>query len=169
MEIIVAVSQNGVIGDTDSNQLLWNIPEDLSTFYKLTKNNVVVMGHNTYKSLPNGKLKNRINIVLSRNSANIKAQEEEDLFFIDFSHIWELLNHYVDKKIFIIGGSSIYRLFFPFCSVIYYTLVDLESVGNVTFPFSREYIKNKSEVSEGEWKISISGIQYKYITYRIKS
>lgn len=167
--MIVAVSQNNVIGDNEYNSLPWNLPEDLSRFYQLTKNNIVVMGNKTYKSLPNGKLKNRINIVLTRESFNVE-DNEGDLFFVDMASIWELINRYVDKKVFIIGGTSIYSTFFTFCSTIHYTLVDLESDGNVFFPFSREYMKNKSsDVIESEWKISISGVQYKYITYCIKS
>jgi dihydrofolate reductase len=169
MELIVAVSQNGIIGNSDNNSMLWNIPEDLSMFYNLTKNNVVIMGNNTYKSLPNGKLKNRINVVLTKNIEFYKKEIEPDLFFIEFSQIWELLERFTEKKIFVIGGSSIYRLFFPFCSVIHYTLVNLECIGNVSFPFSIEYIKNKSNFSESEWKISKAGIQYKYITFYIKN
>jgi dihydrofolate reductase len=167
MEMIVAVANNGVIGDTETNKLLWNIPEDLSRFYRLTKNNVVIMGNKTYRSLPNGKLKNRINIVLTRSPTVFN--EEDDLFFVEFSQLQDLINRFVDKKVFVIGGSSVYHLFFPLCTVIHYTLVNIEPAGNVEFPFSRDYIAQKSNIVENEWNISISGLQYKYITYYIKS
>lgn len=167
MEFIVAVSQNGLIGDTDSNTMLWNIPEDLSRFYRMTLGKVVIMGHNTYKSLPNGKLKNRINIVLTRSPTH--SCDEENLFFVDISRLWNILIRFVDKKVVVIGGESIYKLLYPFCHTIHYTLVDLEPVGNVHFPYSRELLKSSSEsVCEEDWAISISGIKYKYITYNIK-
>ena len=175
MEFIVAVSQNGVIGDSERNTMLWNIPEDLSRFAKITRGQVVIMGHNTFQSLPNGKLKNRINIVLTRSpppppQSCEEKEDKDDLFFVDISRLWNLLIRFVDKKVFVIGGGSIYKLLYPFCSTVYYTLVDLEPVGDVMFPYSREWLRNNSEsVDEGDWMISgSSGIQYKYITYNIK-
>jgi dihydrofolate reductase len=175
--MIVAVSQNGLIGDTEHNSLLWNIPEDLSRFSKMTSGHIVIMGHKTFWSLPNGKLKNRINIVLTRTPPVLQIpipeenkNIEDDLFFVDISRLWTLLNRFVYKKVFVIGGGSIYKLLYPFCSRVHYTLVDLEPSGDVMFPFSREWLKRKSNngVEEGEWNISISGARYKYITYNIK-
>ncbi len=169
MEMIVAVSQNGLIGDTEHNTLLWNIPEDLARFSKMTRGHVVVMGHKTFWSLPNGKLKNRINVVLTRTPPICQIPEDnmDDLFFVDISRLWTLLNRFIDKKVFVIGGSSIYKLLYPFCSVVHYTLVDLEPSGDVMFPFARELLNQTSnEVEEGEWLLSTSGIKYKYITYK---
>jgi dihydrofolate reductase len=171
MEMIVAVSQNGLIGDTEQNTLLWNIPEDLSRFSKMTRGHVVIMGHKTFWSLPNGKLKNRINVVLTRTPPVLQIPEytNDDLFFVDISRLWTLLNRFTNKKVFVIGGASIYNLLYPFCYSVHYTLVDLEPYGDVMFPFSREWLKQKSnEVEEGEWNISISGTRYKYITFNIK-
>ena len=66
MKAIVCVDKNWGIGK--NNNLLFNLPEDMKRFREETKNKVVIMGLNTFKSLPNGPLKNRINIVLD--SAN---------------------------------------------------------------------------------------------------
>lgn len=177
MEMIVAVAKNDVIGDTETNQMLWHIPEDLSRFYRMTKGHVVIMGHNTYQSLPNGPLKHRINIVLTRDPPVCQIPEESNnhLFFVNLSKIWEVLVRFVDKKIFVIGGSSIYNLLFPFCKVVHYTLVDLEPVGDVVFPFSREFLRNASSgnVEESDtWTTSTKAsslINYKYITYNINN
>ena len=72
MNLIVCVSRNWGIGK--NNELLFHIPDDLKQFKALTTGKVVVMGHNTLKSLPGGKpLPNRTNIVLSRNP-NLKIE-----------------------------------------------------------------------------------------------
>jgi len=51
IEIIATLSKNFVIGN--NNQLIWNIPEDLQHFKDITKGHIVVMGKNTYISIPN--------------------------------------------------------------------------------------------------------------------
>ena len=53
MKIIVAVDKNWGIGK--NGNLLFNIPEDMKFFRETTTDKVVIMGHNTLKSLPNGK------------------------------------------------------------------------------------------------------------------
>ena len=47
---IVAMDENRAIGY--NNELPWNVPEDLKRFSKLTTNHTVLMGRNTYYSLP---------------------------------------------------------------------------------------------------------------------
>jgi len=64
MRIIVAASNNNVIGK--DNGLPWNVPEDLRHFAKTTKSGSLIMGYNTYKSLP-GPLKGRSNYVIDNN------------------------------------------------------------------------------------------------------
>lgn len=62
MKAIVCVDKKWGIGK--NNDLLFSLPEDMKRFRGETKNKVVIMGLNTFKSLPNGPLKNRVNIVL---------------------------------------------------------------------------------------------------------
>src|SRR5664279_2884229 len=63
ISIIVAVAQNNAIGK--DNKLLWHISEDLKRFKRLTSGNTVVMGKNTFYSLPIRPLPNRTNIVIT--------------------------------------------------------------------------------------------------------
>ena len=49
VSIIVAVAENGVIGD--KNTLLWHISEDLKHFKAVTTGHPVIMGRKTYESL----------------------------------------------------------------------------------------------------------------------
>ena len=61
---IVAVDNNWGIGY--NGDLLEHIPEDLKYFKALTTGHVVVMGRKTWDSLPQKPLKDRLNIVVSR-------------------------------------------------------------------------------------------------------
>ena len=63
MKCIVAVDKNWGIGK--KNDLLFYLPYDLKEHFKPhTLNKVVVMGANTFYSLPKGALPKRINVVL---------------------------------------------------------------------------------------------------------
>jgi len=64
MKLIVACEKNGGIGY--QNKLPWDkINGDLPRFKKLTDGGVVVMGSNTYRSLPMKPLPNRINFIVT--------------------------------------------------------------------------------------------------------
>ena len=62
LSMIACVGKNLELGK--NNNLIWQLPNDLKYFKKITDGHVVVMGKNTFKSLP-GVLKNRKNIVLT--------------------------------------------------------------------------------------------------------
>ena len=66
MNLIVAVDKNWAIGK--NNELLVRIPMDQKFFRETTTGKVVVMGRKTLESFPGGlPLKNRVNIVITRN------------------------------------------------------------------------------------------------------
>ena len=71
MKAIVCVDKKWGIGK--NNNLLFNLPEDMKRFREETSGRVVIMGLNTFKSLPNGPLKNRVNIVLDPVNQPIKG------------------------------------------------------------------------------------------------
>ena len=60
---IVAVNEDWGIGY--NNDLLEHIPADLQHFKAVTIGRVVVMGLNTWNSLPKKPLPNRLNIIIS--------------------------------------------------------------------------------------------------------
>ena len=67
MKIIVAADKNWGIGK--DNKLLVSIPADMKMFRQETTGKVCVMGRKTLESFPGKKpLKNRVNIVLTRNT-----------------------------------------------------------------------------------------------------
>ncbi len=127
ISIIVAMSENSVIGR--NNDLPWRLSEDLKRFKMLTTENLVVMGRNTYDSLPKGALPNRENLVLTRDRsitfANCKTANSLDEALLKMSH---------EKENFIIGGGKIYEQFLPFAQKIYLTKVHTHLDGDTFFP-----------------------------------
>ncbi len=96
MKLIVAMSQDGVIGVR--NELPWTVPSELKLFKALTKDSPVIMGRKTYESLPSGPLKGRTNVVVSRTMGRDTRVITERLI--------SRVGHY--KGAFIIGGASLY-------------------------------------------------------------
>ena len=99
--IIAAVAKNRAIGF--KNKLIYWLPNDLKRFKALTTGHTIIMGRNTFLSLPKGALPNRRNIVLSRSQ---KAFEGCDVY----PSLEEALAHCApDEDIYIIGGASVYK------------------------------------------------------------
>lgn len=102
---IAAVARNGAIGK--GGQMPWHYSADMKFFRETTTGHTVVMGHKTWLSL--GKpLKNRTNVVLSRNPS-LELPEGVVLC----TSVEEVLDKYSQDELFIIGGSQIYSLFLP--------------------------------------------------------
>lgn len=129
MIAIVATDKNNGIGI--DNRLLCHLPDDLKHFKKLTLNNVVVMGRKTYESIGKA-LPQRINVVLTTNK-NISISDAEV-----FNNMQDILSvipqKYPNKKIIIIGGEQIYRLFYPYLKEIYRTLIHHSFNADAFFP-----------------------------------
>ena len=101
ISIIAAVAKNRAIGY--QNKLIYWLPNDLKRFKALTTGHTIIMGRNTFLSLPKGALPNRRNIVLSRSQ---KAFPDCDTYV----SLEEALKHCTpDEDIYIIGGASVYR------------------------------------------------------------
>ena len=101
--IIAAIAQNGVIGK--GSEIPWYIKEDFEHFKELTQGHAVIMGSKTYETLPTKPLSNRFNVVLNFEE-NYTAPGT--LVKTSFSEALDACKHY--KKIFIIGGASVYAL-----------------------------------------------------------
>ena len=100
ISIIAAVARNRAIGH--QNKLIYWLPNDLKRFKQLTTGHTIVMGRNTFLSLPKGALPNRRNIVLSRTQTEHPGCET-------YASLEEALSHCrPDEHIYIIGGASVY-------------------------------------------------------------
>ncbi len=125
--VIVAVSENNVIGK--NGKIPWHIEEDLQRFKKLTMNHPVIMGRKTFESLPVKPLKNRINIVLTR-----QKDFKPDSVIIKES-LEDAINYCKDQeKIFIIGGQSVYEEGIKIADTLELTKVKGNYDGDAFFP-----------------------------------
>lgn len=113
--LILASTLNGGIGY--EGRIPWCLKEDMSIFRRLTtdincyiKKNAVIMGYDTWISLPLKPLKDRINIILT-SKINVIKECDNIKTFNNFDYALDYCenNVYIDK-VFIIGGSSLYNL-----------------------------------------------------------
>ena len=117
--IILACTFYGGIGY--KNTIPWEIKEDLHKFRIITtvtnashKKNAVIMGRNTWESLPYKPLRNRMNIVISREDDyyNEKYKDMCDVFFVsNLDDAFKYCEYNLDKidRVFVIGGAMIYN------------------------------------------------------------
>ncbi len=117
LSIIVALGKNFEIGQ--KNKLLCHLSNDLKRFKQITNKHTVLMGENTYLSLPTRPLPNRKNIVLSFDKT---TKYEGCHMAYSIEEAIELCNK--TEETFIIGGASIYKQFLPLCDKLYLTFID---------------------------------------------
>lgn len=141
ISIIVAIGKDYEIGL--KNQLLWHISDDLKHFKQITSGKPVIMGENTWFSLPKRPLPKRRNIVITHNREAI-FEGAETLFSID-----EALQAVAsEEEVFIMGGASIYKQFMPLASKLYITHVMENFEADTWFPKIESSVWNLSEKSE---------------------
>ena len=133
INIIAAISKNRVIGK--NNLIPWHIPEDLKYFKQQTsgKKSALIMGSNTWKSLPTypEPLPNRVSWVVTKN--NIHSTRANIISDLENFEISRLKNIY--DNIWICGGQSIYEHFIDksYIDKIYLTEIDFEIKDGDTF------------------------------------
>ncbi len=160
ISIIVAVASNNAIGR--NNELLWHIPEDLQRFKKLTMGQCLIMGKNTWYSLPRRPLPGRTNIVLTDDPCEciegcISAYSIDDA----------LSKCEKGKEVFVIGGGSVYRQFLDIADRLYLTHVHKDFDADTFFP---EIDPKVWEVTGREDNRRNDELEFSwsYVTYRRK-
>lgn len=129
---VVAIDNNGGIGK--DNDLLFNNKRDLKWFKDLTLFNTVLMGRNTWDSLPNRYLPKRANIVLTRDPSRIYNFVEVTAF-----SSLEAAKTFIDTQLplsdtFVIGGGKVYKQTLEFCDVLYITEYETTTLADTFFP-----------------------------------
>lgn len=163
---IACVDENWAIGK--DNDLLYRIPEDMKFFKEKTMGNFVVMGRKTLESLPNPErgLEGRLNIILSHDT-NFKTTEN---YFVDHDidallHTIRVLSSFMDKDVYIIGGSEIYSQMIDICDIVYITKVhDIVVGANKFFPNLDEddtWERFKFHGDDGRY----GDLEYEFVTY----
>ena len=109
MKIIVAACKNFGIGF--QNNLPWKLKSDLRKFKHLTignGNNAVIMGSNTWKSLPKQPLTNRFNCILS---TSLEVDNDNSKVFNNVDTLIDFTKSNNFDDVWVIGGEKIYNLF----------------------------------------------------------
>jgi len=170
--LIVACALDGGIGK--DNKIPWYIPGDLKHFKQLTTTcpdgfmNAVVMGRNTFESLPeqHKPLPSRVNIVVSTTLEQTSSSTSNIHVVRSLQEALELVGRlqYVHKT-FVIGGSRLYHeaLEHPSCTKAFVTHVYHHFPCDVFFPmgplFSDFTKATKGQVNEHK------GLFYAFYTY----
>ena len=145
MKLIVAVCENWGIGK-DGNQPFF-IPEDLRYFKAKTLGKVMVMGRVTLAALPNGPLKRRTNIVLTR---DVDFAVDGVVVCNSLQKLMRHLSQYDTDDVFIIGGQQIYEQLLPYCDTAYVTKIFADVPTDRFFPnlddMDNWHLRNQSEI-----------------------
>ena len=156
IQIIAAVARNRAIGF--ENKLIYWLPNDLKRFKALTTGHTIIMGRNTFLSLPKGALPNRRNIVLSTRCTHFEGCDT-------YASLNEALEHCsADEDIYIIGGASVYSQALPLANRLCLTEVDdTPAQADVFFP---DYITEwKEDRREHHDKDERHAFAYDFVDY----
>lgn len=125
LTLIVARARNGAIGK--AGEIPWHAPEDLAAFQRETTGGALVMGRRTWESLPFRPLKNRLNIVVTRDAGlwETTAPSPEAAM-----QIARTAGH---TRLYGIGGEAIYRAMLPMADRLLVTEVNLTIDGADAF------------------------------------
>ena len=162
MNMIVAYCKNRGIGI--GNTLPWKIKNELKYFKDLTtanKNDCVIMGKNTWLSLPKKPLPNRTNIILS---SSLKKEElpKDTLLFNNKECLIKHINQQNYTPL-IIGGEKIYETFISSKELknIYVTFINEKYNCDTFFP---KIPTNFNRVKRVNYR-TFKDINYRYEIY----
>jgi dihydrofolate reductase len=137
LTIIVAVSENGIIGR--AGDLPWHISADLKRFKRITMGHCLLMGRKTFDSVGRP-LPGRRTVILTH---------DRDLS-IEGAHVVHGFEEAVsaceaaqEDEVFVVGGAEIYRLALPKVEKVHLTRVHCVVQGDASFP----------ELSKREWQL----------------
>ena len=154
LSLIVAIGKNNEIGK--NNKLLWHIPEDLEFFKEYTTGKTILMGSNTFYSLPR-MLPNRHHIVLT--NEEFEFPDDVEIFY-DFDKLLERINE-SEEEIVVIGGAMIYKEFIDYVETMYVTEIDKSFDADRFFP----------EIDKNVWKGKVlskhkyNDLNYSHVKY----
>ena len=159
IDLIVAVSKNGVIGI--NNELPWHLPADLKNFKTLTQGGVVIMGRKTFESIGRP-LPNRVNIVITRDPF-YKARG-----VFTCNSLLDALEHVEGVElVHIIGGTQIFTeaMELGIVDIARVTEIDHEFEGDATFKLIGDWEEVSRVKNEPDAKNKYS---YDFVTYKPK-
>ncbi len=155
INIIAAVANNRAIGY--KNKLLYWLPNDLKRFKALTTGHTIIMGRNTYLSLPKGALPNRRNVVLSRTAKDFPGCEV-------FSSLEKALKSCKDdEQVYIIGGARVYEQAIALADRL--CLTEIDDTPQEADAFFPDYSDWRIETKEAHPKDEKHAFEYAFVDY----
>ncbi len=153
--VIAAIGKNNELGY--KNNLIWKIKDDMKFFKENTTGHHVLMGLNTYHSLPK-LLSNRVNMVLSNTDYKFP---NEVVVLKSIKEALCRLNE-IQDNVYIIGGASIYNQFINIADEIVLTEInDTFEMADVYFPKFDKSRYKRIVLSENK----TSNPSYKFVKY----
>ncbi len=154
ISIIAAVAKNRAIGF--ENKLIYWLPNDLKRFKALTTGHTIIMGRNTFLSLPKGALPNRRNIVLSRTQADFPGCD-------CYRSLDEALAHCsADEDVYIIGGASVYEQAIAIANRLCLTEIDdTPAQADTFFPEFHRAVEGTITDADDDLKPTASGTAWR--------
>ena len=134
------------------NTLPWNISSEIQYCRFIIKKNILIVGYSTFLSIKGSFLKNCFLIIMSRkkNVSIINYFFSGGVFFsllLCLSLFKKIILLKLRNKnflyVYLIGGISIYKFFFPFCNLFYVTYIYGNFLGNSFFYFFRFFFFKK--------------------------
>ena len=171
MNLIVARCRNRGIGF--KNKLPWELSADLERFKQLTigdGNNAVIMGRNTWGSLPSGykPLPKRENIVLTTevDKPQISSENSTPILMPSLKESIKYCKESNISQIWIIGGEMVYATALKSVNIdnIYITSVDNDFKCDTFFPDIPSYFHLESKTS---W-FQENELRYRFEKYKFK-
>ena len=153
--IIAAVARNRAIGY--HNKLIYWLPNDLKRFKQLTTGHTIIMGSNTFRSLPKGALPNRRNVVLSRSSKDFPGCD------VYTSLDKALKSCQPDEDVYIIGGASVYEQAIKVADRL--CLTEIDDVPDEADTFFPDYSDWRVETKEAHAKDERHAFEYAFVDY----
>ena len=154
LTLIVARARNGAIGR--ANTIPWHAPEDLAAFQRETTGGALIMGRRTWESLPFRPLKNRLNIVVTRDAAwategarAAHSLEAAVALCADAPQVW------------VMGGAQIYALALPMARRVVVTEIDQDFEGDAWAPT----LGPEWRETERQAHTSASGLRFAFVNF----
>jgi dihydrofolate reductase len=161
--LIAAVARNGVIGRSDTNGLPWPpYREDMDHFKAVTMGHAVVMGRNTWESIPERfrPLPGRENIIVSTTLDPTAKEYEAVSVYPSLDDALDDAIHFGGyEKLYIIGGARLYAEALPIADELDLTLIDQDYDGDVRFPGWRNFEDTAFLLRDGKLFFDIADVE----------
>lgn len=127
LSLIVAVSENGVIGL--GQEIPWSVKGEQLLFKAMTHNQWLIVGRKTFEIM--GKLPNRKYAVITRSPLSSDDQDVQYFSSVDkaLSHLENITDH-----AFVSGGGEIYKALINSAETLHISTIHCNIAGDVFFP-----------------------------------